>query len=146
MIGRAVMEKVSVMARTDTIELPTASPYDRLGGAPALRGLVDAFYDAMDRDPAAASIRAMHAADLTDIRDKLFDWLSGWSGGPPVYNARPDRTCIMSAHARYAIGPAERDQWMACMRAALASLEIEDDVRALFDAAFARLADGLRNR
>ncbi|MDP1736343.1 MAG: group II truncated hemoglobin [Caulobacter sp.] len=134
------------MARTDTIERPAASPYELLGGAPVLRRLVDAFYDVMDRDPAAAGIRALHAADLTDIRDKLFDWLSGWSGGPPVYNARPDRKCIMSAHAPYAIGPAERDQWMACMRQALAGLEIDEEVRAMFDGAFTRLADGLRNR
>lgn len=134
------------MARTDTVERATASPYELLGGAPALRRLVDAFYDTMDRDPAAGGIRALHAADLTDIRDKLFDWLSGWSGGPPVYNARPDRKCIMSAHAPYAIGPAERDQWMACMRQALAGLEIDDEVRVMFDDAFARLADGLRNR
>ena len=134
------------MARTDTIELPTRSPYERLGGAPILRQLVDAFYDIMDSDPAAAGIRAMHDVDLGPIRDKLFDWLSGWSGGPPVYNARPDRTCIMSAHAPYAIGQAERDAWMGCMRAALGRLDIDDEVRALFAAAFSRLADSLRNR
>lgn len=134
------------MARTDTVELPAPSPYDRLGGATALRQLVDRFYDAMHADPAAAGIRRMHDADLGPIRDRLFDWLSGWSGGPPVYNSRPDRKCIMSAHAPYAIGPAERDQWMACMRTALAGLDIDAETRALFKSAFARLADGLRNR
>lgn len=134
------------MSKADLLARVTTTPYEQLGGAPALRRLVDAFYDIMDRDPAAAGIRAMHAADLTDVRGKLFDWLSGWSGGPPVYNARPDRRCIMSVHTPYAIGPAERDQWMGCMRQALAGLEIDEDVRALFEAAFARLADGLRNR
>jgi len=134
------------MARTDTLDHPAVTPYDRLGGAPVLRQLVDAFYDAMDREPEAAGIRAMHAPDLADIRDRLFDWLSGWSGGPPLYNARPDRKCIMSAHRPFAIGEAEREQWMACMRKALAGLDLDDDVRAMYDAAFARLADGLRNR
>lgn len=146
MIAARPLRQASIMARTDTIELPTRSPYDRLGGAPALRRLVDAFYDAMDQDPAAAGIRAMHDPDLGPIRDKLFDWLSGWAGGPAIYNDRPDRTCIMSAHSPYGIGPAERDQWMACMRTALAGLDISDDVRTMFDAAFSRLADGLRNR
>lgn len=134
------------MSNADLLTPVAVTPYEQLGGAPVLRRLVDDFYDIMDRDPAAAGIRAMHAADLSDVRGKLFDWLSGWSGGPPVYNARPDRKCIMSAHAPYAIGPAERDQWMGCMRQALAGLEIDEDVRALFEAAFARLADGLRNR
>lgn len=134
------------MARTDTVGLPLPSPYDRLGGAPVLRRLVDAFYDAMDADPAAVDIRRMHDPDLGPIRDKLFDWLSGWAGGPALYNQRPDRTCIMSAHAPYAIGPAERDQWMGCMRTALDGLGLEPDVRMLFESAFGRLADGLRNR
>lgn len=134
------------MPKADLRPRTPATPYDQLGGAPALRRLVEAFYDIMNRDPAAAGVRAMHATDLTDVRDRLFDWLSGWSGGPPVYNARPDRKCIMSAHAPYAIGSAERDQWMGCMRQALAGLEVDEDVRALFEAAFARLADGLRNR
>ena len=133
------------MARTDTVELPLPSPYDQLGGAQALRRLVDAFYDAMDADPAAAGIRRMHAGDLEPIREKLFDWLSGWAGGPQLYSLRPDRACIMSAHAPYAIGPDERDQWMGCMRKALGSLDIEPDVRAMFETAFSRLADGLRN-
>ena len=65
------------MVRTDTVEHPLPSPYDQLGGAPALRRLVDGFYDAMDADPAAAGIRRMHDSDLGPIRDKLFDWLSG---------------------------------------------------------------------
>lgn len=134
------------MSGTDSVEGHAPSPYERLGGAPALRTLVDRFYDTMDQDPAAADVRRMHQADLGPIRDKLFDWLSGWSGGPPLYNARPDRACIMSAHAPYAIGPVERDQWMACMRAALNGLTLEPDVRTLFETAFSRMAEGLRNR
>ncbi len=141
-----MLRHASGMARTDTVELPLPSPYDQLGGAPAVRRLVDAFYDAMDADPDAAGIRRMHHADLGPIRDKLFDWLSGWAGGPQLYSQRPDRACIMSAHAPYAIGPAERDQWMGCMRTALDSLTLEPDVRELFESAFGRLANGLRNR
>lgn len=131
---------------TATLQAPAVTPYTRLGGAPALRRLVDAFYDAMDADPAAAGIRAMHAPDLTHIRDKLFDWLSGWCGGPALYQKRPDASCIMSAHAPYPIGEAERDQWMACMRTALARVDTDAETRAMFEAAFARLAGNLRNR
>jgi len=128
------------------VPTPAPTPYERLGGAAALRQLVDAFYDAMDADPAAAGIRAMHAADLGPIRDRLFDWLSGWTGGPALYQKRPDAGCIMSAHAPYPIGEAERDQWMACMRTALARIDTDAETRAIFEAAFTRLAGNLRNR
>ena len=35
-----------------------ASPYERIGGAEGVRGLVDAFYDTMERNPAYAELRA----------------------------------------------------------------------------------------
>lgn len=146
MTGRRAGRQISAMTKSDLIARITTSPYEQLGGAPVLRRLVDAFYDIMDSDPAAAGIRAMHGSDLTAIRGSLFDWLSGWSGGPALYNRRPDRKCIMSAHAPFPIGDAERDQWMSCMRQALTRLGLEDSVRALFEDGFSRLADALRNR
>jgi len=122
------------------------TPYELLGGEEALRRLVNRFYDVMDQDPAAAGIRRMHAPDLSPMREKLFDWLGEWMGGPARYRERPDRTCMMSAHMPYAIGADERDQWMRCMRAALAELELADDVRAFFEHNFQLVADRLRNR
>ena len=77
--------------------------------------------------------------------DKLFDWLSGWAGGPQLYSQRPDRACIMSAHAPYAIGHAEVDQWLACMRQALDQVEPPPYWREILDQAFVRMCDGLRN-
>ena len=35
------------------------TPYDRLGGEPAVRALVDRFYDLIDALPEARTIRAM---------------------------------------------------------------------------------------
>lgn len=53
--------------------------FDLLGGEAAgetnIRALVDAFYDVMDTDAKVASIRAMHPADLSGSRDKLFMFL-----------------------------------------------------------------------
>ncbi len=50
---------------TDTPRITT--PYELLGGEPGVRALVDRFYDIMDRDPAMAPLRALHAADLAPI-------------------------------------------------------------------------------
>src|SRR5579871_2654274 len=89
------------------------TPYELIGGEAAVRRLADRFYEIMDTDPAAARIRAMHADDLIPIRQLLFEFLSGWLGGPQLYFRRAEHRCIMSAHRPYAIGETERDQWMA---------------------------------
>jgi hemoglobin len=122
------------------------NPYEAIGGDAAVRRLVERFYDIMDTEPAAAAIRAMHAADLGPMRERLAEFLSGWLGGPPLYFQRPDRKCIMSAHAPYAIGEIERDQWMMCMRQAMADCGISEELRVALDRAFLFMADALRNR
>jgi hemoglobin len=122
------------------------SPYERIGGAETVRRIVERFYDIMDSTPEAASIRAMHAADLAPMRERLFEFLSGWLGGPPLYFQRPDHKCIVSAHRPFAIGAAERDQWMMCMRRALADCGVKEEMRALLDPAFLRVAEAFRNR
>src|SRR5579872_530136 len=100
-------------------EAPEITPYDLIGGEAMVRRLADRFYEIMDTDPGAARIRAMHAKDLAQIRQLLFEFLSGWLGGPPLYSQRSEHRCIMSAHRPYAIGEAERDEWMMCMRRAM---------------------------
>lgn len=125
---------------------PRPIPYELIGGAEGLRRIVDRFYDIMDTDPAAAGIRAMHGADLGPIREKLFDFLSGWLGGPPLYFQRPDRKCLHSAHADYAIGEAERDQWLMCMYRALEDTGVAPETRELLRQPFFIVADFVRNR
>lgn len=122
------------------------NPYEMIGGAPAVRRIVDRFYDIMDEDPAAAPIRAMHAEDLGPMRDRLFEFLSGWLGGPPLYFQRSDRKCIMSAHRPFAIGEAERDQWMMCIRRAMADSGVSPEVRELLDKPFLRMCEAFRSK
>ena len=121
-------------------------PYQLIGGAPVVKRIVERFYDLMEEDPAAAGIRAMHADDLGPMRERLFEFLSAWLGGPTTYFERPDAKCIGSAHAPFAIGESERDQWMACMRQALNETEMDKDVREIVDQALFRMADSLRNQ
>ena len=121
-------------------------PYELIGGEAGLRKIVDRFYEIMDRNPEAATIRAMHGADLGPIREKLFDFLSGWLGGPPLYSQRTGSICITEAHKPFAIGTAERDQWMACMRQALVDCEVSAETREMLDTPLLRICDFLRNR
>ena len=122
------------------------TPYGMIGGEAAVRRIVERFYDIMESDPAAARIRAMHAADLSPMRERLFEFLSGWLGGPALYFQRPDHKCIVSAHRPFAIGERERDEWLMCMRRALADDGVPEEVRRLLDQPFRRIAEAFRNR
>lgn len=120
---------------------PTATPYELIGGEAGVRRLVNRFYDVMDSEPAAAGIRAMHASDLAPVRESLFAFLSGWLGGPRLYTR-----CIMSAHKPFAIGTAERDQWLLCMKCALADIKVSPAVREMLEQPLFNMADFIRNR
>lgn len=121
-------------------------PYHLIGGEEVVRRVVDRFYDIMDTAPEARSLRAMHAADLAPMRERLTEFLTGWLGGPPVYFQRADRKCIRSAHAPFEIGEAERDQWMMCMRRALDDCGVPQDAREMIDAPLYRMCDSFRNK
>lgn len=133
------MSHVAADPQTDAQPQPT--PYEALGGEAVVRRLVERFYDVMDSAPEAAGIRAMHGADLGPMRQRLFEFLSMALGGPRLYAG-----CVMSAHRPFAIGDAERDAWMFCMRQALADAGIADDMRAMLDAAFLRMANAFRSK
>ena len=122
------------------------TPYSRIGGEAAVRELVDRFYDWMDRLPEAAAVRAMHPRDLSGSRDKLFLFLSGWFGGPPLYMDRYGHPRLRARHLPFSIGVAERDQWLMCMDKAMEDMALEPDVRAELYGAFAQMADHMRNR
>ncbi len=97
----------------------STTPYEGLGGADAVRLLVDRFYDLMDELPETHRLRQLHPADLTGSRQSLFEFLSGWFGGPPLYIEKKGHPRLRMRHMPFAIGPGERDQWMLCMRTAL---------------------------
>ena len=130
---------------TDAIVVE-ATPYELIGGEAGVRRLADRFYAIMDEEPNARKIRAMHDADLGPIRQLLFEFLSGWLGGPALYFERAEHRCIMSAHRPYAIGDAERDEWMTCMRRAMFDCDITGDMYDLLDRAFLRMANAFRTR
>lgn len=132
-----------------TIEEPTdpgQSPYLLLGGEAVVRRLVDTFYDQMDEDPDFFGIRKLHPASLAASRDKLYMFLTGWLGGPPLYTSEFGHPRLRARHLPFAIGEAERDQWMACMAKALEVVGIELSMRERLIASFANTADWMRNR
>ena len=125
-------------------ESPT--PYERIGGEPGVRTPVDRFYDLMDLEPAYAVLRGVHGSDLASARDKLFWFLCGWLGGPSHYIERFGHPKLRMRHMPFAIGGAERDAWLACMRLALVDCAVDPKVSEWLMAQLFGTADWMRNK
>lgn len=120
--------------------------YQRIGGEKKVRELVERFYQLMDELPEAYGIRKMHADDLQSARDKLFKFLSGWMGGPQLFVNEYGHPMLRRRHLPFAIGVSERDQWLLCMDQALSDVVQDVALRQELSAAFAKVADHMRNR
>lgn len=127
-------------------ELTRADLYDRLGGEAGLRKLVDRFYFHMDHLPEAQPIRAMHGDDLAQVKEKLFCFLSGWAGGPPLFHERYGHPMLRARHLPFAIDKSARDQWLLCMLHALEDVGVQDPLRFFLMDEFLKVADHMRNR
>lgn len=122
------------------------TPYERIGGEAKVRELVDRFYALMDELPEAWEIRKLHPPDLSTSRQKLFEFLSGWMGGPQLYLAKHGHPMLRRRHLPFPIGTRERDQWLQCMRQALDEVVPDDKLRNELYAAFVKVADHMRNQ
>jgi hemoglobin len=122
------------------------TPYDLIGGEAAILSLVDRFYFFMDVLPEAAPIRLMHAQDLASAKQKLFKFLSGWLGGPNLYIEQYGHPMLRRRHFPFAIGQAERDQWMMCMEKALAELPMDTRLHGNIHQALSELATHMMNQ
>jgi len=120
--------------------------YQRIGGAEKVRSLVRRFYELMDELPESYGIRKMHAEDLQSANDKLFMFLSGWLGGPQLFVEAYGHPMLRRRHLPFAIGDAERDQWMLCMNRALDEVVEDEALRVEISMALSKVADHMRNR
>ena len=124
-----------------------ATPFELLGGEKVLFALVERFYALMDSEPEFHAVRRLHPADLSGSRDKLFMFLSGYLGGPPLYQERIGAPMLRARHLPYPIGKAERDAWLACMGLALEDTEVEPpELRDWLMQQFLATADWMRNK
>lgn len=123
-----------------------STPYLAIGGEVALRALVRRFYALMDTQPETYAIRKLHPVDLSTSEEKLFMYLSGWLGGPQLFTEKFGHPRLRARHLPFAIGGAERDQWMLCMRQAMREVIADAQLRSKLERALTDLADHMRNQ
>lgn len=125
---------------------PFDTPFEWIGGEARVHALVERFYDLMDLEPAYAVLRAAHGTSLDNARQRLFWFLCGWLGGPDHYVERFGHPRLRARHMPFAIGIAERDQWLACMEQAMIETDVPEPLRHRLNASFFQTADWMRNK
>jgi len=115
-------------------------------GIENIRQLVETFYDIMDTDPKAEGIRKMHQADLTSAREKLFMFLTGWTGGPQLYIERYGHPMLRKRHLPFPIDESARDQWMYCIIKAMHQLGYDEELMKKLATQLYGVADFMRNQ
>ena len=124
----------------------STTPYALIGGAETIRQLVDRFYDLMELEPAYTVIRQLHPADLSTSRDKLYLFLTGWMGGPGLYQEKYGHPMLRARHLPFPIGSTERNQWLDCMQRAMDEEAIDAPLKERLHASFFATADWMRNK
>jgi hemoglobin len=125
--------------------MSTATPYYIIGKEEGVKALAAAFYESMEELEEAESVRRMHADNLDLIKQKLFEYLNGWLGGPHLYKDKYGTICLTEPHQPYPIGEAQRDQWIACWDRALEKVDAPEEFRTMTREPIQRMASFLVN-
>lgn len=125
------------------------TPFDLLGGEPAVRKLVARFYEVMARDEPA--LARLHPCDsegrvAAENQEKFALYFIGYLGGPQEYVARYGHPRLRMRHGRVAVNSEGRDAWMRAMRAAMLEEGVPEPLRSFLDQRLTDLADHMRNQ
>ena len=132
--------------REPDVSEETVSLYEAIGGAPTVQALTERFYTLMDTLPEAARCRAIHPPTLDGSREKFYEYMTGYLGGPPLYTDKRGHPSLRSRHFPAAIGPQERDEWLLCFRQALDETVASEQLRNVIWEPVLRLAHHMQNK
>lgn len=118
--------KKAMLSKIKNLLFPPKKPanfYQMLGAEAGIKELVHYFYHYMETDPKAIDCLNVHATIEGKVPDpvktKLFEFLSGWLGGPNLFVEKYGHPRMRARHLHVKIGEKERDQWLYCMNMAL---------------------------
>jgi len=136
-----------ILGRETTDRDPTQSnAYDLIGGDNTIRAIAKHFYQEMQRREDTQQLLAIHPNPLSQSEQKLYEFLSGWLGGPQLFQQKYGNPMLRARHMNFAIDDNMRDQWLRCMKIALEKSVKKPEHRQVIYQAIAQLADHMRNQ
>ncbi|CAM3703600.1 group II truncated hemoglobin [Rheinheimera salexigens] len=144
---KKLMNKIlnKVNTKTPAHPTPEQTPYAIIGGEQQVRLLANRFYDIMSTAPEAAELYAIHPLPLDTIRQKFYEFLSGWLGGPALFEQNYGHPRLRARHLPFQVNEQLRDQWMFCMDQALNEVVEHKLLRQGLSQSFGQLASHMIN-
>lgn len=120
------------------------TPYEEIGGDATVAAIADRFYDVVEES--SPTLVAMLPEDTSGSRRKLHQFLSGWTGGPPLYWEEHGHPRLRLRHAPFPIDPAAADEWARCMSEAIDAVDMPERAAAFLREQLGKAALTLINR
>jgi hemoglobin len=103
----------------------TTNYYELFGGEVFFADLVSQFYA---RVATNEILRPMYPErDMAGAAKRLEMFLAQYWGGPTTYQEERGHPRLRMRHAAFKIGPAAKDAWLQCMRAAVDGMDMQPD-------------------
>lgn len=120
------------------------TPFVEIGGPEEVRLLVEEFYDIIEDE--SPSLRDMLPRNTAGSRLKLYEFMSGWLGGPQLYQNKRGHPRLRMRHFPFSIGDEEASEWMRCMVKAMNTRELPGQLTAFLTERLNETALHLRNQ
>ncbi len=115
----------------------TQTLYEHIGGAEAVRRLVEAFYPRVLKDP---DLSPLFSDGIESIMEKQYLFLTQFLGGPPLYSEQYGPPAMRHRHLPFPITPKRARAWLACMKEAMDEIGLEGYGRDYFYARLTQVA------
>jgi len=104
-----------------------ATPYEEIGGETRVRELAETFYDVIEES--SPLLRDMLPTNTKNTREKFFMYMTGWLGGPPLYEQKWGHPRLRMRHSPFPIDDTAAAEWMRCMTKALDETGVPEPLR-----------------
>jgi hemoglobin len=121
------------------------TPYILIGEEAGTRALANAFYDEMENNIHLKELLDVHQQPMDEIREKFFKYLSGWLGGPPLYENEYGHPRLRARHLHVKVTQKQSALWMLCMNNAINNTVNDEALKSYLRKAFGQLATHMVN-
>lgn len=126
--------------------IPQDSLYDAIGGEAGISRLVAASIRLLESEPSLGELKRMYRPEHVGVYEcHLKEFLSGWLGGPPLYQQRHGLPMLRERHRHRHITRSVMLDWVRMMHLALEKTVPEEQARLRIEGAFLRMAESFVN-
>ena len=124
------------------------SLYNSIGGEMGVHQLVTDFYNIVESNPQATKLHVLHLRGhgIEHSRIEQFNFLSGFLGGPKLYQEKHGHANVIAMHEHVEINKESKNIWLECMSIAINKMDLADRIKHQLMTTFTKVAERLVNR